>query len=248
MKYFLTLLAGLILGGVLTYFLVFALPQMGQPKDAPAQGPPPPTDSQKAATATVTLDEQFFEALLGTIFREIGTPKFNAGGSEGGACQAQVEIVELGPEGARTNVRLQNGAIVAPLAFNGAVEVLPGAPCLNFRGTAEADITLRFEPGEQTLYGYLNVRTVKLDNLGEEYTPLATSAVQTAVNQKINPITIMRSQQLQFDLPVRASNGSLNARALDVRSEIQGGAMKLFVTYEFKGSQGLAPEPSPASQ
>ena len=256
MKYFALVVAGLVVGGLLTYFLLVGAPRMekppGEPVRAPAAGGP------AAGTATLTLDEQFFNTLLGTIFREIGPPKFGQAVGQGGvqyasaqagACQTGVEIIDQGSN-VRTGVRLRNDAIVAPIAFNGTVEVIPGAgPCLTFSGWAEADIELRFDEPAQTLYGYVTVRTVNPDALGPEYTPLATSAVQTAINQKINPITILHGSQLTLALPIRAAGGTLNARARTVDREVKDGALKLIVTYEFSGSHVLpppTPNPSPS--
>ena len=252
MKYVVTLLAGLTLGGLLTYFVIIRAPRMEKPPGEPARGAPE-VSGDTTATATVTLDEQFFNKLMAAIFRDLGTPKFGTSGegqpAPSGECQGQIEIVELGSGGARTGVRLQNDRIVAPLAFNGTFAPVTGVgPCVNFSGTAEADITLHYDSEQQTLFGFLSARTVTLDSLGPEYTPLATSLVQTVINQRINPITILRGQQLTLALPVRAANGTLNTQAREMRSEVSNGTLRLFVTYEFAGARGTpTPEPSPKS-
>lgn len=253
-RYLAAILAGVIVGALLIYFVLVGAPRSERPPGQPVR--PPDAGGPPAGTATLTLDEQFFNTLLGTIFQQIGPPKFGmatpggasqAAAQPGGACQGEVEIVDLGSGGVRTGVRLQNDAIVAPLAFNGTFELIPEVgPCATFTGWAEADITLHFDYEKQTLYGYVNVRTVNPDNLGPEYTPLATSLVQTAINQRVNPITILHGPQLTLALPVQAANGVLNARAKEVRSEARDGQLRLYVTYEFSGSKGL-PTPTPAS-
>ncbi len=69
MKFILALVLGVVLGGVGAYFLFVGTPQTGTVKGelvrAPEPGGPPP------GTAVVELDEQFFCALLDSIFRDL---------------------------------------------------------------------------------------------------------------------------------------------------------------------------------
>src|ERR687884_2184706 len=89
MKFILTLLLGVLLGGAAAYFLFVGTPRTGalkgQPVRAPDAGAPPP------GTAVVELDEQFFGALLDSIFRDLSKPAFSPGGGSEG-CQNQVVI------------------------------------------------------------------------------------------------------------------------------------------------------------
>ena len=68
MKYFLTLLAGIIVGAVLVFLFFTGAPRAkaipGSPIKPPEQGGPPP------GTAIVSLDERFFDAVLGAIFKD----------------------------------------------------------------------------------------------------------------------------------------------------------------------------------
>lgn len=75
MKYILTLLGGLIIGGALVYFFFVGAPGArglppGELVAAPDASGSPPT------TAQVTLTEPFFNSLIGTIFRDLGAPTF----------------------------------------------------------------------------------------------------------------------------------------------------------------------------
>ena len=83
MKFILTLLLGVLLGGAAAYFLFVGAPHTGalkgQPVRAPDPGGPPP------GTAVVELDEQFFGALLDSIFRDLNKPAFPPAAGEG--CQ-----------------------------------------------------------------------------------------------------------------------------------------------------------------
>src|SRR5687767_6757860 len=163
MKFILALLLGVVLGGALVYFLFVGAPGSRQvPGEAVREpdpsGPPP-------GTAVVELDEQFFNTLLGTIFSDLGQPTFRVGrdappaGAFGGdfafvpaqegGCQNQVVVAPEGG-GVRTGVRLDTGQVLAPLAFGGTYNV-PLLGCREFRGTAEANIALRFDAPQQTL-------------------------------------------------------------------------------------------------
>ncbi|MBA2340807.1 MAG: hypothetical protein H0V88_10455, partial [Pyrinomonadaceae bacterium] len=238
MKFVLTLLGGIVLGALLTYFLFVGAPRMtklpGTPVAAPdAAGDPP-------GTALLTLDEKFFGTLLDSIFRDMGQPTFRLAGmrdgSEGaarddvrfvpvqqqqGGCINQVVLAREGG-GVQTSVRLANGKIVAPLAFSGSYQ-FPVGPCLNFRGSAQANVALSFKQEEQTLYGQINVEGVNLEGYSPLLSGVVTQFVQNAINQRVNPLVIMRGQQLALAIPIQATGGTLRAQAKDIRSEANDG-------------------------
>jgi hypothetical protein len=135
-------------------------------------------------------------------------------------------------------VSLKDGQITAPLAFSGSRDMFGN--CMNFRGAAEANITLSFNEGEQTLYGQITVTAVNLEGVSPLASPLITGFVQTAINQKVNPLVLMRGSQLSLNIPVQASNGTLRAQAKAVRSEVKDGALRLHVTYDFTGARAAA--------
>ncbi len=258
MKYILVLLVGVALGGVLVfYFLVGAprtQPMAGAPVRAPEAGGNPP------GTAVLMLDEKFFNTLLGTVFNELGAPTFKlaardvdgrgADGNEGSAtgvrfvdAQCISEVVVL-PEGSgvNTGVRLADGKITLPLAFNGSYNLLGN--CTNFRGWAQANVELWFVAPEQKLNGRINVEGVNLDGVSPIFAGVVTQFVQNSINQRVNPLVIMQGAQLALDVPVQATGGTLKAQAQDIRSEVKDGALRLHVTYDFSGERA-APPPSP---
>jgi hypothetical protein len=231
MRFILALLLGVVLGGVGAYFLFVGAPHAHMPKGemvrAPDPAGPPP------GTAVVELDEQFFGALLSSIFKDIGKPAFPPAPS-GGGCQNQV-VIEPNGDGVQTGVRLQNGQVTVPLAFSGSYNLMG---CQNLRGTAEANLDMRFAPAEQTLYGQLNVTGVNVEGMSPLLGGLVTAFVQGAINQRVNPLVLLRGQQLMLNVPVEAAGGTLKAQAKDVRSEVKDGKLRLYVTYDFKGTKG----------
>src|SRR3954469_18503631 len=97
MKFVLALVLGLLVGGAGAYFFFVGAPHARLPKGevvrAPdASGPPP-------GTAVVELDEQFFNTLLASIFKDLGKPAFPPAASAD--CPNQV-IVEPSSGDVRT--------------------------------------------------------------------------------------------------------------------------------------------------
>jgi hypothetical protein len=252
MRYVLTLVIGAVVGAALVYFLLVGPARAEKPPGelvrAPdAAGSPP-------GTAVLTLDEQFFATLFDTIFRDLSAPTFklaSVGGAEpfaladattgvrfiraqDGGCQNQVVVAPEG-SGVRTGVRLQDGQMLAPLAFSGSYNAFGN--CLNFRGSAQSDIALSFNQADQTVYGQINVQGVNLENISPLIGGIVTQFVQNSINQRVNPLVIMRGQQLTLAVPVQASNGTLRAQPKDVRAEIKDGALRLYVTYDFSGAR-----------
>lgn len=260
MKYILVLLLGLLVGAGAAYYFFVGAPrvkqqQLGaQPLQAPESAGDPP------GTVVITFDEQFFDTLLGTIFRDLSPPAFKLGGggagresrpgegggrfvaAQEGGCVDQISIAQEG-SGARTAVSLKDGRIDVPLAFSGSKAVFGN--CMNFKGAASANIALSFNREQQTLYGQINVEGVNLEGVSPVVGPIVTTFVQTSINQKVNPLVIMRGSQLTLSVPVEASNGTVRAQAKDVRGEIKDGALRLHISYEFAGARGVVASQQP---
>jgi hypothetical protein len=248
MRYVLTLLGGLVAGAALVFFLFVGAPRArplpGSPVKPPEQGGDPP------GTAVVTLDEKFFDTLLGTIFHDLGAPTFplqftSLGGEPQGAKVYTLaafqggctDAVVIAPQdgNVKTGVRLTNGKIMAPLAFSGSYNAF--GSCLNFKGWAEANIELRFDQGQQTVYGQITVEGVNLEGISPIVGGIVTPLVQRAINEHVNPLEIMRSSQLTLAIPVKASNGTLKAQVKDVRAEVKEGLLNLHITYDFRAQK-----------
>lgn len=207
-------------------------------------------DATPAAEATIILNEQFFNAFLDEVFKDLKAPSYKIAGSFGEARKsgrqsdaehglsagqnecASVIVLEREMDGVRTSVHFENGRIVAPLAFSGSyASTLLG--CLKFQGWADTFMKLEFDPAKQVLNARLNVTDIHLSNAPKLASSLLVGLVQKAVDQRINPIEILQAAQLSARVPVAASGGALRLHAREVRPEVTPGALQLHIIYEF---------------
>ncbi|MFS8086035.1 MAG: hypothetical protein ACMG6H_10425 [Acidobacteriota bacterium] len=234
----LILIAGLLIGAVGTaYFL-------GAPRARSLPGtllrPPDANATGTSGTVTVTIDEKFFDSLLGTIFQKLGPPQLKLSQMppqspmQPAAFQAQCDnIVVLNAEGSNVKTRVQfaGGKITAPLAFTGSYRVL--TQCIQFKGTARATVDLAFDQTKQTVFGRLNIEEVILDGTSPLVSGLVTAFVRKTIDERLNPFEVLRVSQLALSLPIQATGGLLKAQVKDVRSEVQEGSLKMYLTYDF---------------
>ena len=237
----LILIGGLLLGAIATAFFLGA-PRTGSLPGTPLR--PPDSSGDTSGSVTVTVDEKFFDSLMGTIFRQLGPPQLKLSQNQEqlpiqpiafqNSCN---DVLVLNPEGSnvRTGVRFAGGKITAPLAFTGSYGVL--TQCVQFKGTARATVDLSFDQARQTVFGQLNVDDVKLDGVPPLISNLVTAFVRKTIAEKVNPFEVLQVSQLNLSLNVQASGGSVKARVKDVRAEVQEGVLKLYLTYEFSAER-----------
>lgn len=240
-------IAGLIIGGALTFYFFVGAPLAAKVPGAPIQ--PPDASGVPPGTATLSLNKQFFDTILQTIFRDMNAPAFplnmtgqndsesafrpiHAAFQENAECDGKITMLPEG-SGVKTDVRLEDGRIDVPLAFTGSTSVF--GQCFQFKGWAQANLNLYFEPNEQTVNGEIKVETVNLDGVPPLASGIVAQFVQNSLNSRVNPITILRGRQVALNLPIAATNGTLNAQVKDVRAEIKENNLNLFITYDFKG-------------
>ena len=242
----LILIGGLLIGAIATaYFL-------GAPKGQAFPGvpvrPPDPT-VETTGTVAVTVDEKFFDSLLGTIFRQLGPPQLKLSQLQNDyqqqpplrpvAFQSSTcsDVLVLNSEGGnvKTGVRFTGGKITAPLAFTGSYSVL--TRCVQFKGTAKATVDLSFDQAKQTVFGQLNVEDVTLDDVPPIVSSLVTAFVRKTISEKLNPFEVLQVSQLALSLNVQASGGTVKARVKDVHAEVQEAALKLYLTYDFSAEK-----------
>jgi hypothetical protein len=241
----LILIGGLLLGAIATaYFL-------GAPKGHALPGvpvKPPDQGADTSATVAVTVDEKFFASLLGTIFHQLGPPQLKLSQNQNedpqqpqirqvafqNSCSDVLVLNEEG-NGVKTGVRFTGGKITAPLAFTGSYSVL--TKCVQFKGTGKATVDLSFDSARQTVFGQLNVEDVTLDDVPPIISSLVTAFVRKTIAEKLNPFEVLQVSQLALSLKVEASGGLLKAHIKDVRAEVQEGALKLYLTYDFSAEK-----------
>jgi len=236
-KAILVLFVGLVVG-VLGTILFLGSPRKSALPGTPLK--PPDRNSDNAGTVTVTIDEKFFDSLLGTIFTKLGPPQLKLSQNQPqsliqpaafqGGCN-NVVVVNSESGNVKTGVRFTGGKIVAPLAFSGSYSVL--AQCFQFKGTAMSTVDLSFDAGKQTVFGTLNVAEVNLEGVNPLVSTLVTAFVRRAIDERLNPFPVLPTSQVSLSLPVQVSGGTLKAVVKDVRSEIQEGTLKLYLAYDF---------------
>ena len=240
MRYVVILLVGILLGGGAAVFF------LGTPsaKSAPGQAIKPPDQSgSQPGAVVIALEQRFIDDVLATTFSGLGMPTFQLGQSRNGSERIEQTLFQGGctnsitllPEvsGVKTGVQFRNGNVYAPMAFQGSYNL--AGSCMQFKGWAQNKIRLSFDQEKQTVYGYVDVEGVNLEGVNPIANNFVTVFVQGAINQKVNPLILVSEPQLSLQIPVKASNGAVKARAKDVRAEILDGSLKLYLTYEFSG-------------
>jgi hypothetical protein len=239
-KAILVLFVGLIVGVLGTiYFL-------GAPRKSALPGTPlkpPDRTSDNTGVVTVSIDEKFFDSLLGTIFNKLGPPQLKLSANQSrslvrpalfqqGGCNSVV-VVNSESGDVKTGVHFTGGKIVAPLAFSGSYSVPVLGQCVQFKGTAKATVDLSFDAAKQTVFGRLNVDEMNLENFNPVFTAMVTAFVRDAIDKRLNPFPVLPVSQVSLSVPVQVSGGTLKAVVKDVRSEIQEGTLKLYLAYDF---------------
>jgi hypothetical protein len=210
-------------------------------------------NAQKAEVA-VSLNEQFFDALLDAMFSNFAPPEFPIarnsfrfqvsgfkpeagvlGFSEqnppSAICSESIKLLrEI--DGVKTAVRFREGKIYAPIAFSGAYNP-PLIGCVEFSGWAETTIDLEYDRNSQKLIGKVRVLNVSLNGTGGIGGGLLAKLVQSSIDKKINPIEILQTDKLSFVVPVQNGGGALRMKAVGVRHEIAGGVLNVYIAYEF---------------
>lgn len=205
--------------------------------------------SAQRTEVTISLNEQFFDALLDAVFQNAGPPEFpltsqqpvNSGeiimagfGSSStpaaSPCNESIRILREG-SGVKTAVRFHEGKIYAPMAFDGNYNP-PFIGCVSFAGLAETNIDLNFDQAGQRLVAQANVFNVSLNGTGGVGGAVIAKMVQGSIDRKINPIEIIRLDKLTFPLPLK-SDASVKMKAVGIKHEISNGSLVIHILYDF---------------
>ena len=194
---------------------------------------------------TLQIPESFFNRILETIFSHLSPPTFplslNQHAARGGKniagpaeCQSQISLTRE-MDGTRTAVKFREGKITAALAFYGSYRVGLIGSCVSFSGWADTNINLVFEPQRQTLTARVTVENIRLRGVPSLASGVVVGLVQDALDEKINPVEILKAAQLSTVFPVTGTNGGLKLTARKITPEITDGVLRLHIEYEFAG-------------
>jgi hypothetical protein len=188
---------------------------------------------------TLTVNEEFFNGFLDSMFTNLKSPSMPLAitasdrerpASDNYGCASAVTL-QREESGVRTAVKLEQGKITAPLAFSGAYNsTLLG--CIPFRGWAATSWTLEFDRGRQALLAHIQVQDIHLSNVPALASGSLTSMVQSAVDQRMNPLALLNLDQLSPRVPIAPAGGALRLRAKEVTPIVSPGSLQLRIVYE----------------
>lgn len=212
---------------------------------------------------TISFNEHFMDAVIEAMFKAAPPPEFVIAASESPnlisngrgrlsndalntvkagfadaqsansrpACRESVRLLaESG--GVRTSVRFRDGKIFAPLAFEGSYNP-PLVGCVDFSGWAESSVELIFDGQGQRLVARVRVLNVSLNGTGGVGGGLIAKMVQSSIDKKINPIEILRLENVSFLLPIQNSS-KLKMKATGIRHETTDGRLDVHIAYQFE--------------
>lgn len=206
------------------------------------------------AEVTIGLNEAFFDALLDSVYQHYDAPEFSiaqsgsfdttdsdtfslfsmrgpTGVAETFFCSETVKILREN-NGVRTAVRFRDGKVIVPIAFSGGYP-LPLIGCVDFAGTAEANVDLEYDQSLQRLIGKARVTTVNLDGTAGVGGTLVARLIQGSIDKKLNPIEILSLDKISFGLPI-PNTGNIKMKAIGVRPEILNGSVQIRISYDFQ--------------
>ena len=194
----------------------------------------------RTGEATVTLNEQFFNSFLEAIFDNLKAPSTplvitasdkNRTDESTRTCPSVITL-RRDYGSVKTAVKFEQGRLVAPLAVTGSYNsTLLG--CIEFRGWAATEWSLEFDRSAQTLQARIKITDIHLENVPSLAKGSVVQLVQAAIDSRINPLKILRPEQLSSVVPIAPAGGSLRLRAREVKPEIVPGMVHLRIIYEF---------------
>jgi hypothetical protein len=212
---------------------------------------------------TISLNEQFFDVLLDSMFQHSAPPEFGiaAGADEEKGSKGDAEISFSGADTFGSSFKAENGPPLYP-PCNETIRLLretnnvrtsvrlrdgkilapiafsgsyspPFIGCVDFAGVADASIDLEFDAEGQRLIGRAKIVNVALNGTGGVGGSVIARLVQSSIDKKINPIEIIRMDKISFVVPIQNS-GSLKMKATRIRHDISGGNLNVHIAYEFQ--------------
>ena len=194
----------------------------------------------RSGEATVTLSEQFFNSFLESIFDNLKAPSMplvitaSDRSRTDQSAQTCPSLLTLQREhgNVKSAVKFEQGRMIAQLAFTGSYNsTLLG--CLEVRGWAQTEWSLEFDRAAQTLQARIKITDLHLENIPALARGSLMQLAQSAIDSRINPLKLLRPEQLSSIVPIPPSGGSLRLRAREVKPEILPGSVQLLIIYDF---------------
>ncbi len=205
--------------------------------------------SAQRTEVALTVNEQFFDALLDATFKHFDPPQFSIAlvdsstdvdsgwlsksgpfVGETVACSSAITVLREF-NGTRTAVRFREGKPHVQLAFSGARQA-PLIGCIEFDGVADAVVDVNYDQQNKRLTGNVQITNVNVNGTGGYGGSVIARLVQGTIDRKFNPVEILSLDKVSFGLPI-PNAGRLQMNAVGVRTEMTGGAMIVRIEYEF---------------
>ncbi|MDQ2855879.1 MAG: hypothetical protein M3R68_06095 [Acidobacteriota bacterium] len=197
-------------------------------------------NSQLSPEVTLSVNEDFLNAFLDSMFTNLKAPSAplvitqsdkDRSAAESYGCPSAVTL-EREEGGVKTAVKLEQGKISAPFAFAGKYNsTLLG--CIEFHGWANTSWALEFDRTRQVLLARVQVQDIHLTNVPTLASGPLVKLVQSAIDARINPLELLKLDQLSFRVPVAPAGGALRMRAKEVSAEPVQGLIQLHIVFEF---------------
>jgi hypothetical protein len=185
--------------------------------------------AQKTEIA-LTVNEQFVDSALDAVLSKGEPPTVALKAESAAGCREAVTLLrEL--EGVKSAVRFRDGKIIVPLAFRGSYRP-PLIGCVDFAGTAEAIVEPEFDVQGQRVIAKAKLTNVSLQGSGGLGSSLLARLMQTSIDEKVNPVELIRLEKLSFLFPIQTT-GALRLNAVGFRYSVQNGSVTFYIPYEF---------------
>src|SRR5690349_7875645 len=184
--------------------------------------------------ATLSVNEQFLNSFLTAMFdnlREPAMPLTIGGATSSSECASEIRL-KREANGVRTVVHFEQGKITGPLAFAGAYNSsLLG--CISFTGWADSELQMEFSRERRAVLAHFRLRDIHLNNTPEMLNAPLLKMVQSAIDNRYNPIELFTLEQLSTRADIKPAGGALRLEATDVRPEITSNELTLHISYRF---------------
>jgi hypothetical protein len=179
---------------------------------------------------TLTLNEQFLDATIDAVLQKGEPPAVDLRSEQSDpSCRESLRL-RRESSGVKTAVRFREGKIIAPIAFEGSYR-MPLLGCIDAAGSADTVIDLEFDQAGQRVVARARVTGVSLNGTGGVGKNLLGRLVQSSVDERVNPIEVVKLERLSFVFPIQNS-GSLKLTAVGFRYTIQNGLINLHIAYD----------------